>query len=160
MTENVETFNCGDSSCGRKFSDFYSLLEHYRRRHPQLYKTYEKRKNYFEELSNQIENFEKDSKEMFIFDKEREEVLENSIIEIKYLEDSEHLLEGEYNSNENKSRFIEIIKTDNETLSEKENEEEKTKIQIAIISEEMIGLGSEYLDYNEIEEVTKMIILD
>jgi hypothetical protein len=37
MIDNIETYNCEEIDCGRKFQKFGQLLDHYKRRHNELF---------------------------------------------------------------------------------------------------------------------------
>jgi len=148
MIENVETYNCEQSNCGRKFPDFELLLDHYKRRHPTVYKIYEKRKNFFDELTNQIDSFEREAKEAIFLDREREEVIENSMIDMKEINEIDNFNVSLENLKETKSTCITEASTNNPKPKEK---------RIATISEDMIGIGVIYTDYNDVEEVRNFI---
>lgn len=135
---NANPFSCPAEDCGRKFPTQQKLDEHIANRHPALVK---KKKN-FDELLDHIKSLE-----TFV-EKEGNELREH--LEIPELPNYDNILsdvsEEESEEKEEPKMIIEPEK--------KEEEENKPKDdKIIEITNEMLGIGKEYEDYDNIKEI-------
>jgi hypothetical protein len=157
MIENVETYDCEMRNCGRKFETSNQLMDHYKRRHPEYSSKDDnsrdeseskmnKSKIIYDQLYKKIDEFEKDytviEDEISIYknivedERDNQEDLQNED------EDHDHV-ETKTTDLENKKMMITSNSIFNLTNTE----------IIAEVTEEMIGFGTLYADYEEIEEV-------
>jgi hypothetical protein len=97
MIDLDETYDCEALGCGRKFSSYEELLDHYNRRHPILYERYTKN-DLFIQIDDKINQIEKDIKE-------------NEIPEVKFVYKlnetfTDSLCESTTSQNEQKVRIV------------------------------------------------------
>lgn len=207
MIDNIETYCCESRDCGRKFQKLYQLLDHYKRRHNELFlkckedidyddiKTNQsefselklKNKNILNNLFEKIDSLEKEANSTFMFqkedfDKNNLELGENlQLQDLNYDQDEnifkeENFIESEQNL-EKSDKIIDDIKNyenieNFQNLQKFKNVndlylEEKSANQsimnattssiaidrVTVITDELLGIGTEYADYDEINEV-------
>lgn len=149
IEENVETYSCEEKGCGRKFESVDKLMDHYKRRHKNLYEKHlsgkkpdDKSKKLLDELYDKINDIEKNAENLIDYDDIEKEV-EKTII---FNEENINFKE-ETNSMKSKSNSMSL------TTSENFSNQNQNQKKVTVITDEMIGVGSKYADYDEIDEV-------
>lgn len=135
---NTNPFSCPAEDCGRKFPTQQKLDEHIANRHPELVK---KKKN-FDELLDHIKSLE-----TFV-EKEGNELREH--LDIPELPNYDNILSD---VSEEESEEKEEPKMMKEPEKKKEEENKPKDDKIIEITDEMLGIGKEYEDYENIKEI-------
>jgi predicted ribonuclease YlaK len=206
MIDNIETYNCEGRDCGRKFQKFDQLLDHYKRRHNELFLKYKdsevikqnntnlseisvsnlKNKNILNNLFEKINSLEKEANSTFMFqkedlDKDNLGLGENLQLEdLDYNQEENDDCEENFEPHQNLEKSEKIIddlqnydnldNLDNLAKPKNLNDlylDEKSANQsmmnattssiaidrVTVITDELLGIGTEYADYDEIIEV-------
>lgn len=148
MIELNETYQCEEFHCGRKFDKKEELIEHCKRRHPDFYKKASSENNtntsFYKNNMNKTQNLLRD--------------LEDKISQIEqHNRTASQILN--YDIQDDESLYINVEGVKNDIFI---NESEKMKSTMSstfyknhvfMITDEMIGIGTKYSDYDEIEEL-------
>jgi hypothetical protein len=152
MIEFIETYSCEEQGCGRKFKTKHDLISHYKRRHDYLYLKYnkkeEKSKKLLNKLNEKIGNIEKESQIMIGYDDEMSDNLVSPEAYELICDEQNAFSPNECSINLNNKNYDD--KAEENCLPKLEEDNIK---QVTTITSEMIGLGSKYADWDEIEEV-------
>lgn len=132
-----ESLTCEEKECGRKFNSSELLMQHYKKWHVHLYDKYNRRENLLANLFSKIDSLEKDISETTnmgqIFD----------LVPEVDIEQEENLSGTSLNNYNSQTRSINVVMTGDNFFEDK----------ISEVTEDMIGLGTDFKYYSEIEEI-------